>query len=93
MLRENSADFRFYGNLNVFFPAGQCQGTIHYRFHGHPAIKDPIEAQGVSHTEVELIIVNAQPVGFDYPLMDGDRVAVYPVFAKLDISPLLALLQ
>lgn len=45
------------------------------------------------HTEVELIIVNAQPVGFDYPLMDGDQVAVYPVFAKLDNSPLLALLQ
>ena len=34
-----------------------------------------IEAPGVPHTEAELILVNAESVGFDRLLDDGDRVA------------------
>jgi uncharacterized protein len=41
----------------------------------------------VPHTEVELILVNGEPVGFDYHLRDGDRVAVYPVFESFDVAP------
>jgi uncharacterized protein with PIN domain len=48
-----------------------------------------IEALGVPHTEVELVLVNGESVGFDRQLIDGDRVAVYPMFEALDISPLL----
>ena len=43
---------------------------------------------GVPHSEVDLILVNDDSVGFDYKLQDGDRVAVYPVFESFDISPL-----
>lgn len=50
-----------------------------------------IEALGVPHTEVELVLVNGVSVGFDHRLRDGDRVAVYPVFEALDIRPLLRL--
>jgi hypothetical protein len=48
-----------------------------------------IEALGVPHTEVELVLVNGESVGFDRLLGDGDRVAVYPKFEALDIAPLL----
>jgi len=48
-----------------------------------------IEALGVPHTEVELVLVNGESVGFDRLLRDGDRVAVYPKFESLDITPLL----
>jgi uncharacterized protein with PIN domain len=48
-----------------------------------------IEALGVPHTEVELILVNGESVGFERLLRDGDRVAVYPTFEALDITPLL----
>ena len=48
-----------------------------------------IEAFGVPHTEVELVLVNGESVGFDQILRDGDRVAVYPKFEALDITPLL----
>ena len=41
---------------------------------------------GVPHTEVDLILVNNESVGFDYGLKDGDRVAVYPVFESFDIT-------
>ncbi|MDD5321815.1 MAG: Mut7-C RNAse domain-containing protein [Methylococcales bacterium] len=91
MKQEYVAEFRFYEELNDFLPPEQRKRTINYRFSGHPGIKDPIEVFGVPHTEVELIIVDDQSVGFDYQLQDGDRVAVYPVFESLDISPLLRL--
>jgi uncharacterized protein with PIN domain len=48
-----------------------------------------IEALGVPHTEVELILRNGESVGFDALLHEGDRVAVYPTFEALDITPLL----
>ena len=38
------------------------------------------------HSEVDLILVNSESVGFDYGLKDGDRVAVYPVFESFDIT-------
>jgi uncharacterized protein len=85
------AEFRFYEELNDFLPPEQRKQTIDYRFIGHPGIKDPIEVFGVPHTEVEMIVVNGQPVGFDYQLQADDRVAVYPVFENIDISPLLKL--
>ena len=36
--------------------------------------------------EVDLILVNRNPVDFSYKLMDEDRISVYPVFESLDIS-------
>ncbi len=85
------AEFRFYEELNDFLPPEQRKRTNFYRFNGHPGIKDPIEVFGVPHTEVELIVVNGQSVGFGYQLQAGDRVAVYPVFKTLDISSLVRL--
>ena len=81
-----AAEFRFYEELNDFLKPEQRQQTVVYRFDGHPGIKDPIEALGVPHVEVDLIVVNGESVGFDYRLQDGDRVAVYPVFESLDVS-------
>lgn len=72
-------------------PAEKHKVTFSYEFRGKPSIKDAIEAIGVPHTEVDLILVNQKSVGFDYHLRHGDRVAVYPVFERLDISPLVRL--
>ena len=48
-----------------------------------------IEALGVPHTEVELILVNGLSVGFEYMLENGDRVAIFPRFEAIDITPVL----
>jgi hypothetical protein len=85
----NRATFRFYAELNDFLPAPQRQGNIDYTFHGSPAVKDAIEALGIPHTEVELVLVNMVSVGFSYQLKDRDRIAVYPVFESLDVTPLI----
>lgn len=86
-----SAEFRFYEELNDFLPEAQRKKTLCYHFNGQPGIKDPIEVFGVPHTEVDLIIVNGCSVGFGYQLQHNDRVAVYPVFEGIDISPIVKL--
>jgi uncharacterized protein with PIN domain len=88
---EKGATFRFYEELNDFLPPRRRKVDIRYAFRGRPAVKDSIEALGVPHTEVDLILANGRSVGFDYHLDDGDRIAVYPVFESLDITPLVRL--
>jgi hypothetical protein len=82
------ATFRFYAELNDFLPEERRQREFTYEFSGSPAVKDAIEALGVPHVEVDLILVNGRSVPFSYRLQPGDRVAVYPMFESLDISPL-----
>jgi uncharacterized protein with PIN domain len=90
-MREHEAQFRFYEELNDFLPVHLRKKTVGYGFNGTPAIKDSIEALGIPHTEVDLIVVNGESVGFGYRLKPGDRAAVYPVFESLDITPLVRL--
>ena len=42
---------------------------------------------GLPHTEVDLILVNGESVRFSHRLRGGERVAVYPVFERLDVAP------
>jgi len=83
-----TATFRFYAELNDFLPRERRQRPFRHRFRGSPAVKDVIEALGVPHTEVDLILINGSSSNFETPLDDGDYVAVYPVFESLDISSL-----
>jgi hypothetical protein len=48
-----------------------------------------IEALGVPHTEVELVLVNGESVTFERRLLPTDRVAVYSRFEALDVAPVL----
>src|SRR5690606_30945837 len=84
----HGAEFRLHEELNDFLPAARRKVTFAYAFTGTPAVKDAIEAIGVPHTEIDLILVDGRSVGFEHRLHGGERVAVYPVFEGLDISPL-----
>ena len=84
-----TATFRFYEELNDFLPAGRRRLEFNTPCAEKATAKHMIEALGVPHTEVELILVNGESVGFDHRLQDGDRVAVYPKFEALDVTPLL----
>ena len=86
-----SAEFRFYEELNDFLPPGRRRRSFVHAFRGTPSVKDTIEALGVPHVEVDLILVDGRSVSFGHLLRGGERVAVYPVFERLDISPLLRL--
>src|SRR5262245_24984371 len=82
------AEFRFYAELNDFLPRRHRFVTVVRLFDGEASVKDLIEAAGVPHTEVDLVIVNSEPVDFKYRVRDGDRIAVYPMFEALDIGPI-----
>jgi uncharacterized protein with PIN domain/sulfur carrier protein ThiS len=85
------ATFRFYEELNDFLPRAERYRDIVCECARAATTKHMIEALGVPHTEVELIMVNGESVGFDRIIEDGDRVAVYPVFEALDVTPLVRL--
>jgi uncharacterized protein len=84
-----TATFRFYEELNDFLERALRRRAFSCPCARNATAKHMIEALGVPHTEVELILVNGESVGFDHPLAEGDRVAVYPKFESLDIRPLL----
>lgn len=87
MLKSKKAQFRFYEELNDFLPREKRKRDFEFTIKLNQTVKDAVEALGVPHTEVDLILVNGESVGFDYQLQDRDRVSVYPVFEHFDISP------
>jgi uncharacterized protein with PIN domain len=82
------AHFRFYADLNDFLPREKQGVPFLFPFKGRPAVKDTLEALGVPHPEVDLILANAAVVTFAYHLMHGDEISVYPMFRQIDLSPL-----
>ncbi|MBW2018017.1 MAG: twitching motility protein PilT [Deltaproteobacteria bacterium] len=80
------AIFRFYEELNDFLPEHRRKTDFEVTFEGKRSIKDMIEALGVPHTEIDLILVNGKSIDFDYIIQDEDRVSVYPVFEYLNIE-------
>ena len=77
---------RIYGELNDFLPRAWRHETLVYPLRSPGSAKDMIEALGVPHTEIDLIVVNNVPVTFGYGVTDGDRVAVYPRFRALALE-------
>ncbi len=83
---SRAATFRFYAELNDFLAADRRGRECEWPFTFAPSLKDAIEAQGVPHGEVDLVLVDGAPAALDETLRDGVRVAVYPVFEALDIA-------
>lgn len=84
------ADFRFHAELNFFLSPRQRQVSFSHSFKERASIKDMIEALGVPHPEVDVILVNSEAVDFSYIVKDGDRIDVYPISATTSITPLVS---
>src|SRR3954462_14456088 len=78
---------RFYAELNDHLPPDSQYKTLERPFDVPRSVKDLIESCGIPHTEVELIVVNGASVDFTHLVRDGDRIAVYPGFEALDVTP------
>jgi uncharacterized protein len=79
-------DVRAYAELNDFLAPESRGVTVRRPFRSHQTVKDVLEAMGIPHTEVDLILVNGSPQGFSYRPSVGDRIAAYPMFEALDIG-------
>ena len=82
------AEFRFYAELNDFLPVERRQLPFVREVNEVASVKDMIEALGVPHTEVDLVLANGESVDFSHQVHDGDRVSVFPVFETFDITPI-----
>jgi uncharacterized protein with PIN domain len=82
------ATFRFYEELNDFLPPASRKRDVAIPVDRARSVKDAIESAGVPHPEVDLILVDGRSVDFGHLLRGGERVAVYPMFERLDVSGL-----
>src|SRR5438270_11640156 len=69
--------FHFHGDLTFFLTADAKQQPVRRTLHEKTSIKDAIEACGVPHTEVDLILCDGSPVGFPHQLTYDAEIDVY----------------
>lgn len=84
--RPSTVTIRFYEELNDLLPGNERKRDLVVENRDRRSVKDLVESLGVPHVEVDLILVNGEPVDFSYIVRDGDRISVYPEFEGLDIS-------
>ncbi|MCU7549032.1 Mut7-C ubiquitin/RNAse domain-containing protein [Chitinophagaceae bacterium LB-8] len=71
--------FYFHKSLNDFLSVSKRNSWISYTFHGISSVKDAIEALGIPHPEVDIILVHNLSVDFTYRLKENDHIDVYPI--------------
>ena len=68
-----------HGDLDFFVRTEARGQTIERSLGEKTSVKDVIESCGVPHPEVDLILVNEQPVDFHYPIRGDADIELYPV--------------
>lgn len=86
--RESVCTFRFYGPLNDFLPPERRGRRFTHVLRGPASLKDTIEALGVPHPEVDVILVNGAAEDLAHRVRHGDEVSAYPAFRSIDIAGL-----
>jgi uncharacterized protein with PIN domain len=76
---------RFYAELNDHLPYSQRMRPQPVVLGNGATVRSFLETTGVPLNEVDLVLVNGEPVSVACVLSDGDRVSVYPVFESFDI--------
>ncbi|MGZ3181017.1 MAG: Mut7-C RNAse domain-containing protein [Telluria sp.] len=87
MRTRATATFRFYAELNDFLTPANRRREVTLLCAEQATVKHQVEALGVPHTEVELVLVNGAPAPLERLLAEGDRVAVYPRRTRLLEKP------
>lgn len=77
------ARVRVYGELQDFLAPAEREHEVVVPVDGAPSVKDRLEAVGIPHTEIGLILVDGEPVTFGHRLRGGQRISAYPRFGRL----------
>ena len=85
-MQAGHVTLRLYGDLGTLAADADADGLAHVPVGHRRSVKDAIEATGVPHTEVDLVVVGGRVVDFDAQVGPGDRVAVYPPLATLEVA-------
>lgn len=68
-----------HGDLDFFLRSGARRRCVERSLSEKTSVKDVIESCGVPHPEVDLILVNGQPVEFDYAIANDANIELYSV--------------
>ena len=79
---------RIYGDLADLAEAADRDGQVDVPIGNPRSVKDAVESCGVPHTEVDLLVVDGESVGWAHRISAGARIAAYPAFAELDVPSL-----
>ena len=80
-----TAELRVYGDL-LHFVDGDRSGHVTVPIGSPRSVKDVVEAAGVPHPEVALLLVDGASVDFAHLIRGGERIAVYPPFHAIDAT-------
>lgn len=75
---KKSSFFNFHGCLKDFLTEEDRGYALEYSFESTPTIKDAIEATGVPHPEIGLIVAEGEALPFSYLLKGEEEVHIYP---------------
>lgn len=78
--------FRFYEELNRHLPKAPGKADREMQVPSGTRVEHVLRGLGVPLAEVDLVLVNGEPEGWDRVLFEGDRVSVYPEFERLDVG-------
>jgi len=81
-------NIRCYAELNDFLPLERKQKEFTISLKTPVTVAEVIELLGIPLSEVDLIMVNGQPVERSHRLAENNYVSVYPAFETFDISSL-----
>ena len=70
---------RFHGELSLFLRRGQRAQPVTRVLHEKTSVKDALEACGIPHPEIDLIVCNGTPVEFRHQLVFDVAIDVYGV--------------
>jgi uncharacterized protein len=68
-----------HGDLDFFLRSEARGQRVERSLREKTSVKDVIESCGVPHPEVDLILVDGQPVGFQYGIANTVDIELYPV--------------
>jgi uncharacterized protein len=84
-MKQKTAYFRFYEELNDYLPAEKKKRLFEYLFTGSRSVRQAIADLGVPSAEADLVLVNGHSVDFSYRLKQEDRISVFPVLDRKSV--------
>jgi uncharacterized protein len=73
---------KFHDDLTFFLKSKTSSGIIDHNLGEKTSVKDVIESCGIPHPEVDLILVNKEPVDFSHPIVKDADIDVYPMQSR-----------
>ena len=73
-------NIKFYDSLNKLLKKEKRDKELSLELKLRQSVKDLIEALGIPHTEVGMIVIDGKREEFSFILKDGQKIEVYPAF-------------